>query len=112
MSEKLGAMINGPRIRGKVGQCTSVDDASFNHMLGKWFFKVWMSEFGSGEAKEEDSLGQFGPWDTEEIAHKEMKVAVQIICEKVSEFVDGKPSGSYIDLKTNVMRKWDKSDEH
>lgn len=93
---------------GKVGQATEPDE-----MKGKWFFQVWMLEFGKGEPSDEDTIGgPVGPWETEEAAQKELRRAVQAVCEKVSELVDGKASGEYIDLKTNVRRKWDKSNEN
>lgn len=99
--------MNGPRIRGKVGQATEPPEYA-----GKWFFTIWMNEFGAGEPTDADSLGQFGPWDSEEIAHKELKNAVQLCCDQITTLVDDKPSGEYIDLKTNVRRKWDRSNEN
>ena len=93
-----------PRIRGKVGQAYEPEE-----MKGKWFFELWMSELG----KEDDSksFGQFGPWNTEEEAHKELRKAAQLCCEVFEQKMDGKVSGKYIDMQSNLTRPWDKSDE-
>lgn len=93
-----------PRIRGKVGQCSD----PIEHK-GKWFFEMWMTTLGGGEG---DSLGIFGPWETEDIAHAELKRACQIACEAAEEALTGEKSGAYIDMKTNILRKFDRSDEN
>ena len=91
-----------PRIQGKIGQG---DEPGHPHH-GKWFFTVWFSTLGGGEAKE---VGTFGPWETEQIAKDELKKACRLGCEALEEKLggDGKPSGHYIDMKTNELRPWD-----
>ena len=85
-----------PRIRGKVGQAVDPPD-----MVGKWFFEMWLTEIGGGEGK---SLGQFGPWESEQIAKTELKRAAEIACKAIE------PGGDYVDMKTNEQRTW--GDEH
>ena len=95
------------RIRGKVGQATEPAEYA-----GKWFFQIWAVPFGEGDARDEHSLGEFGPWETEEIAKKELRAAAEIVSEGIAKKVTGKASGMYIDMKTNLARRWDKRDEH
>lgn len=90
-----------PRIRGKLGQAT--DPGEYQ---GKWFFELWLTELGGGGG-DGMSLGQFGPWDSEEIAGEELRKAAQLACEAIEQSMDGKVSGKYIDMKTNEMRSWD-----
>lgn len=78
-------------------------------MAGKWFFEMWLTSIGGGEG---DSLGQFGPRETEAIAKKELDRAAQLACEAAEKGMGEKPSGAYIDMKTNTIRRWDKADEH
>lgn len=78
-------------------------------MVGKWFFEMWFTTIGGGDG---DSLGIFGPWETEKEAQAELRRASQLACETVQEKIEGKPSGQYVDMKTNTVRRWDRSDEH
>lgn len=94
-----------PRIRGKVGQCT--EDKEKPQNVGKWFFEIWLSELGSGEPKDSESLGFFGPWESEEIAHRELLVATQLVSDECAKKLNGIP-GKYIDMKDNVLKDWKK----
>jgi hypothetical protein len=97
-----------PRIRGKVGQA---DDPP--EMAGKWFFSLWVSELGAGDVDDSNpDFGPIGPWDTEAQAKRELERAAQIACEAVEEKVTGKKSGEYVDMKTNLTRRWDRANEH
>lgn len=89
-----------PRFRGKVGQ---TDDPEFKD---KWFFTVWLSMMGEGEGRE---MGTFGPWDTEEIALRELKKCVRHMVETYEKEFTGKISGNYIDMQTNENRSWDEN---
>lgn len=93
-----------PRIQGKVGQATEPPEVA-----GKWYFEMWLTSIGGGEG---DSLGLFGPWETEEQAKVELRRASQMAVETIEEKMDGKKSGKYIDMKTNSVRRWDKGDEN
>lgn len=88
-----------PRIRGKVGQATEPADVA-----GKWFFEMWLSQMGEGEG---DSLGMFGPFDTEEQAQAELRNACQLACEAIEKKMTGEISGHYIDMKSNELKKWE-----
>jgi hypothetical protein len=88
-----------PRIFGNVGQ------ADEGEHLGKWFFQLWVSELGKGKG-EGDSLGIFGPFETEEIAHRELNHACQLACATYEKNVFGHVSGKYIDMKTNQTKTW------
>ena len=88
-----------PRIQARVGQASEPADVA-----GKWFFEMFLSSLGGGN--EPLSMGQFGPWDTEEIAHKEMRRACKLACETIEEKMSGQKSGKYIDMKTNETRDW------
>ena len=92
-----------PRIQGKVGRATEPEE-----MNGKYFFELFLNSIGGGEG---ESMGTFGPWDTEEEAHIELRKAAKLACEAIEKSMDGRPSGKYIDMKTNTVRKWDRSDE-
>ena len=94
-----------PRIRGKVGQIESDDPK----LAGKWIFEIYVSEFGGGEG---DCVGQFGPWDTEAIAQSELRNAVRMCSEHWEKATTGTVSGKYVDLKSNVLRSWDKAGEN
>jgi hypothetical protein len=95
-----------PRIRGKVGQCSEDEERPEN--VGKWFFEIWISELGSGEMKDSESLGLFGPWDTKERAHKELTEATQLVSRTIAERLPGGMPGFYIDMKDNKKKKWKK----
>lgn len=95
------------RIRGKVGQATEPPEYA-----GKWFFQMWLSPLGSGDVKPEESLGEFGPWDTEGIAQSELSKAARVASEALEKAETGKVGGAYIDMKTNLLRYWDKRNEH
>lgn len=79
-----------PRFQGKLSEG---DD-------GKFYFEIFISFLGSGEPK---SLGMFGPWETKEISEKAMWNAIKICCEQA-----GYKSGSYIDMKTNQTKSFEK----
>lgn len=87
-----------PRIRGKIGVFNG--DSGYK---GKYFFSLYLSSVGGGDGV---LLGEFGPWDTEEIAMKELHSATKLACESIEMKVDGKVSGKYLDMKTNTMREW------
>jgi hypothetical protein len=80
-----------PRFQGRVGKG---DD-------NKFYFEIFMSIIGDG--KEPQSLGTFGPWDTEDIAHAELMNAAKICCEQAG----GEP-GKYIDMKDNKTKEFPK----
>ena len=90
-----------PRIRGKVGQGQS-DDPKLDK---KWFFSIWVTTIGGGEG---DKLGDYGPFDTEEIAQKELEGACQMACDAVAKNIKGGIPGQYIDMKDNKLKKWGK----
>lgn len=92
-----------PRIMGKVGQAES-PDPRFDK---KWFFKMWMVAMGAGEPTDEDSMGEFGPYDTEEQAHAELKRAVQVACEAAEKAITGKTSGLFVNMKNNKTESWE-----
>ena len=87
-----------PRIQGKVGQALD------GPHVGKWFFEMWMTAIGAGEG---ESLGQYGPWKTEEEAHQQLREACRLACENIEMQMAGKTSGKYIDMTTNTVRNWD-----
>ena len=87
-----------PRIRGKVGV------AEDGPHPGKWYFEMWVTSVGGGEG---DSLGVFGPWDSEKIAKDELNRACRLACEAVEKKVTGTTSGKFIDMQTNEVRNWD-----
>lgn len=91
------------RIRGKVGQATEPEEVQ-----GKWFFQIWLTTFGGGEG---ESLGHFGPFETEDIAQAELRKASQMISETITEKITGKKSGLYIDMKDNQLKSWEKEEE-
>lgn len=95
------------RIRGKVGQATEPPEYA-----GKWFFQLWLSPFGSGDPVPGDSLGEFGPWHSEAEAQAELRKAAQIASEAIEKKTVGEVSGMYIDLKSNLTKRWDRRDEH
>jgi hypothetical protein len=76
---------------------------------GKWTFELFVGFLGMEEC---DHYKFKMEYDTEKEALKELNKAAQLICEKFESLIDGKPSGEYIDLKTNSTRRWDKSDEN
>lgn len=91
-----------PRIRGRVGLCHEDEDPQY---IGKWFFEISIWDF-TGERSAGPPI-QYGPWDSEVIAHAEMKKAVQVISETIEKEVTGKISGKYLDMKNGgVMRPW------
>lgn len=93
-----------PRIMGRVGRIEQPPE-----LVGKWAFEIRVSLLGSGDG---DSLGEWGPFDTEEIAQTELVKACKLACEAAEEAAGLPPSGKYIDMKTNQLKPWDKSDEN
>ncbi len=86
-----------PRFQGRVGQIEDPEE-----FKGKWAFEVWLSFIGDGN--EPKSLGMQGPFDTEETAHFELKLAVNKLVKTAQEAVGAEPNGDCIDLKTNKIR--------
>ncbi len=90
-----------PRLRGKVGQA---DKDNPPEVAEKWYFEVWLTTIGGGEG---DSLGLFGPWDTEEVAQTQMRSLVKELSELIVKNTEGAVPGKYVDMKTNEVRSWD-----
>lgn len=88
-----------PRFQGRVGQASDPPE-----MRGKWFFTIWISILGHAEEAKE--IGPIGPWDTEERAHRELQTAIRLMAEDYEKRTTGQVSGEYVDMKTNVRRKW------
>lgn len=86
-----------PRIRGSAIQKEN----------GKWTFFLLVGFMGKEECDEYNFNFDF---DTKQEAINELQKAAQVACEAIEKAVDGKPSGKYIDMKTNSTRLWDKSD--
>ena len=96
------------RIRGKVGQIEEPPEYA-----GKWAFSIWISELGGGDVNEgAPDVGPLGPYDTESIAKEEMKRCAQVCCEVIEKEFTGKVSGMYVDMKSYVTRKCNKSYEN
>lgn len=88
-----------PRIRGSAIQKEN----------GKWTFFLLVGFMGKDECDEYNFDFDF---DSKEQAIEELTKAAKLACEGFELSIDGKPSGKYIDLKTNSTRRWDKSDQH
>ena len=88
-----------PRIRG-----SAVEKEN-----GKWTFFLLIGFLGVEEVDEYNFNYDF---NTKEEAIQELQKAAQVACEAFENAVDGKPSGSFIDMKTNSTRRWDKTDQH
>lgn len=84
-----------PRIRARVG----------NGEDGKFYFEISLWNL-AGTVR----IGEpftFGPYETDKLAHEEMKKAVQNVTEQVEKFGGFKPSGQYLDMKNGgVLRPW------
>lgn len=93
-----------PRIRGKVGQANHPPE-----MAGKWFFEMWLSDIGDGEGK---SIGMCGPYENKDDALVALRHASQVACEACEVGMGQKPSGEYIDMKTNTTKYWDRRNEN
>ena len=87
-----------PKIRGKVGEIITAGEHK-----GKFAFEMWLTSLGGGEG---DTLGHFGPFDTEEIALKELNVAAEIACKALSKNIKDADPTRYIDMKTNELKSW------
>lgn len=88
-----------PRIRARVGQATEPPE-----MAGKYFVELSLWTLDG-----ETLIGDWniGPWDTEEIAKKEMMRATQLVSQGIEKEMTGKMSDRYFDLKNGgVMRPW------
>lgn len=95
-----------PRIRGKVG--TIVDPPEYR---GKFAFSIWFSELRDEKIEQTNpDFGPIGPYDTEADAQKELMNACKIACETFEKKITGGVSGMYFDLKTKLLRRWDKLD--
>lgn len=90
-----------PRIRGKVGQATEPADVA-----GKWFFELSIWDFTG-----EHLIGEpwnIGPWDSEEIAHEEMRRACRLACGAIEKSHGQEPSKDFLDMKNGgILRSWD-----
>jgi hypothetical protein len=86
-----------PRIHGKVGQAIG------GKYIGKWFFTLWLTSLGGREG---ESLGTFGPWDSEEIAQTELRKVSRFLVEQLEKAMNGSVSGKVIDMKTNKVSDW------
>jgi hypothetical protein len=93
-------VMDGPRIRGKVGEIEETKE-----WVGKWCFEISMWTMDG-----ETQIGEpftFGPFETKKLAHEEMNRAIRLACESVEMGVVGKISGKYFDLKAGgVMKPW------
>lgn len=97
-----------PRIRGSVG----VIETPPEHK-GKFAFSVWITELGGGMPDHESpDFGPIGPYVSESEAKIKLMEFVKIISETIEKKIDGKVSGTYIDMKTNVLKRWDRKDEN
>lgn len=88
-----------PRIRG-----STVEKEN-----GKWTFFLLVGFMGVEEA---DQYNFDFDFNTKEEAIAELLKAAQVASEAFEIAVDGKPSGKFIDMKTNSTRRWDKTDQH
>lgn len=66
---------------------------------------MWLTEIGGGEGT---VLGEFGPFETEEIAKSELDKYSQIACEAVAKHTPNAVLGKYIDMKDNKVKSWKK----
>ena len=82
-----------------MGQAES-PDPKFN---GKWFFTIWLTTMGGGPG---DSMGDFGPFETEAEAQKQLKLAVKDAMKVVSEKIGADPN-RVIDMKDNKTKTWE-----
>lgn len=92
------------RVKGRVGQIDDPENKDHN----KWIFEIFLTALGAGDKLA--SLGQFGPWASEEEAHAELKKACQMVCETVEMTMTGTKSGKFIDMKTNETKEWGKDE--
>lgn len=91
-----------PRIRGRLSIIESPED-----LKGKWAFEISIWDF-TGEKQVGGPMGPFGPFETEEIASREMSRACRMACEVYETSDGGKPSGNYLDMKNGgILRPWD-----
>lgn len=84
-----------PRIRGRVG---TGDDGKFYFEMSLW------------DLHGENCAGKwdFGPWNTEAIAHDEMKKCARFMTETLEKEKGGEPSGKFLDMKNGgILRPWD-----
>lgn len=77
-----------PRIRGRAGQGED----------GKWYFEISMWDLAGLTMVGGEPIGTYGPWDTEKIAKKEMRKAVEIIVKDCKN-PDGESPNGYVDFK-------------
>lgn len=91
-----------PRILGKVGQ-----GAEGPHE-GKWFASIWITSLGGGiPTSDEDAPDyQLGPFETEVEAKKHLMELAKIASQTIELAMTGKKSGSYLDMKDNVIKNW------
>lgn len=83
-----------PRIRGRVGK--GDDD--------KFYFEIILTELGARDNGE--SMGTFGPYDTEQEASKELRLACKKTVEVIERELTGGVSGEVINMKTNKVQGW------
>lgn len=96
------------RIRGKVAQIEEPVEYK-----DKWIFSVWITPIGGGGVDNDDpDFGPYGPYETEERALQKLREFSKLACEYIEKELTGKVSGKYIDMKSNITRRWDKADEN
>jgi len=87
-----------PRIQGKIGTIESDDEDN-----GKYVATIYATVMGGGKGEE---MGTIGPFETEEIAKKELSKVCEKICKDIEIKMTGKSSGMYVDMKDNKTKKW------
>jgi hypothetical protein len=98
-----------PRIRGKVG----VIEEPLSEK-GKYAFSVWVNDVSDQTEVDEQNpdFGPFGPFKTQRQAKRGLERVAKIICQTFEKRTFGKTSGKYLDLKNNLLRRFDKLDMH
>lgn len=91
-----------PRIRGRLAQYELPEEYK-----DKWCFEISVWTF-DGEKQFGDPIGPIGPFDTEEIAKRELKLAVRIAAESCEKAMGQDPSGKFMDMKNGgIVRPWE-----
>lgn len=90
------------RIKSKLG----IGEAP-PHMKGKHFFNLYIFD-EDGETQIGDTIGPFGPFDTEREAIVACKAECRKACDLVAKAYGGKPTTDYLDMNEGgVVRKWE-----
>lgn len=87
-----------PRIKGKIGQYEQPLE-----LKDKYCFEIFISELGGGEG---ESMGVFGPFESKDVASKELKNVVKVIVDTYEKSMNGVVSRNYIDMKDNKIKQW------